>query len=248
MMEIYEYFNFPNESKINQKIFKKNIYDNGILNTKQKDLIQNDIESIVLDYNLSPKNVNIPIYKDEQRVYEEIEIIGIELRNKTDEKQISEIIMRLIPYPCLIIFKFEDEYKISAAHQRLNNVDITKNVLEQIYITEWFKEDENQSFLEKLNIKNIDQANYYTIYSEYINKIIIFNTSKSTGFDLKEKNIEQIEQLKKEIDAVEEEIITLKNKIKKESRFSEKMDLNIKIKKLEQKLNEKIEKLKSFEK
>jgi hypothetical protein len=248
MMGIYKYFNFPNIAKINQKIFKKNIYDKANLNTKQKDIFKNDIESIVRDYVLSPKNVNIPVYKDEQRVYEEIEIFSIELRNKIDEKQISEIIMRLIPYPCLIIFKFEDEYKISAAHQRLNNVDASKNVLEQIHITNWFKEDEDQNFLEKLDVKNIDQTNYYTIYSEYIIKIIIFNASKSTGIDLNEENIEQIEQLKKEIDAIEEEMITLKNKIKKESRFSEKMDLNIKIKNLEQSLSKKIENLKSFEK
>jgi histidinol phosphatase-like PHP family hydrolase len=87
----------------------------------------------------------------------------------------------------------------------------------------------------------------YKLYCSFVEKINILNASNLTGDfnNLECKDIEQVNKLNEEINCIDDEIDKLKITIKKEVQFNKRMDINIKIKKLETKRNNLIEEIKS---
>lgn len=131
----------------------------------------------------------------------------------------------------VLVFVYNDMVSFYGAHQRDNLQDSTKIMLEIIYQTDFISKDDE--FINEVNYKNLDKQNFYTFYEDYIQSIISYN--------LKVRNIketEDAEHLLEEITRIEEEITRLRNQFKREKQFNRKMDLNMKIKKLEAKLKE----------
>lgn len=107
--------------------------------------------------------------------------------------------------------------------------------------------DDEEKFLQSLNIKEFSFANIYKFYCSFVDKINIFNASTITGdFDnLKNKDIEEINILNKEIENLNLKIEKLRVDLKKEQHFNKRLDINIKIKNIESKRNNLIQKLKA---
>ena len=76
-------------------------------------------------------------------------------------------------------------------------------------------------------------TNFYAFYSDIVDAINIYNFSTIMP---REDNIsgEEARELSAQIKTIEEEIIGLRSRLKKETQFNRKMELNIEIKKLEQ--------------
>lgn len=229
-MDIEKYLNIPASCSVGNTIFKKLFYDNANLSTKDKNLFVDGVNKITWVYCLKPETINISAYKDAERDYPEIEVIVVDLATNTRVNRIAEIIMRTIPYPILLIFKFEDKMQLYVAHQKINQNDSSKNTLEEFISTDWLSND--SSLFPKLNIKNMRFTNYYMLYSDIVDSISIYNLSSImpvqpvlTG--------EQARQLTNKIQSLEQEIAFLKSKLKKETQFNQKVELNIEIKKLE---------------
>jgi len=79
-------------------------------------------------------------------------------------------------------------------------------------------------------------TNFYALYSDIVDAISIYNLSaimptadNITGAEARE--------LSAQIEDIEQEITSLRAKLKKESQFNRKMELNIEIKRLEQNKN-----------
>ena len=79
-------------------------------------------------------------------------------------------------------------------------------------------------------------TNFYTLYSDIVDSISIYNLSTIIPTD---DNITGAEarELSAQIEDIEQEITSLRSKLKKESQFNRKMELNIKIKRLEDNKN-----------
>ena len=142
--------------------------------------------------------------------------------------------MKTIAYPMLLIFKLEDKIQFYVAHQRTNQSDSSKNTIEEFIATEWL--DSDSALLTKLDIKQMRFANFYTLYSDIVDAISIYNISfvlptngNITGAEARE--------LSAKIEEIEVQINSLRAKLKKESQFNRKMELNIEIKRLEQNKN-----------
>src|SRR5699024_3369167 len=136
-----------------------------------------------------------------------------------------------IPYPIILIGKFNDQYNFFGAHQRDNLVDEQKIILEKVYQTGFI--DSNSIFIEQINYRELKKNNFFTFYNDYIQAIIKFN--------LVSRNIKQTENKEatlQKIERIEVEITTLKGKLKRENHFNKKMELNMKIKSLEKELKQ----------
>ena len=142
--------------------------------------------------------------------------------------------MRTIPYPMLLIFMLEDKRQLYVAHQRINQNDSSKNTIEEFIATEWLESD--SALYAKLDIKQMRFTNFYALYSDIVDAISIYNLSTVMTAD---DNITGIEarELSAQIEDIEQEITSLRAKLKKESQFNRKMELNIEIKRLEQNKN-----------
>ncbi len=233
-MDTYDFLNIPDSCFIGNTIYKKLFYENADLSTSDKSLFTDTISKITWIYCLKPETINIPAYKDEVRDYPEIEVIEVLVHKDYKLKRIAEIIMRTIPYPMVLIFKLEDKRKLYVAHQRTNQNDSSKNTIEEFIATDWLESD--SALFDKLDIKQMRFANFYALYSDIVDTISIYNLSTIMPTD---DNITGAEarELSAKIEDIEQEITSLRAKLKKETQFNRKMELNIEIKRLEQNKN-----------
>ena len=233
-MDMYEFLNIPDSCFIGNTIYKKLFYENADLSASDKSLFTDTISKVTWLCCLKPETINIPVYKDEVRDYPEIEVIEVLVHKDYKLKKIAEIIMRTIPYPMLLIFKLEDKRQFYVAHQRSSQSDSSKNTIEEFIATDWL--DNNSDLLAKLDIRQLRFTNFYALYSDIVDAICIYNLSAIMPM---EENITGAEarQLSAKIEAIEQEIVSLRSKLKKESQFNRKMELNIEIKRLEQNKN-----------
>ena len=140
--------------------------------------------------------------------------------------------MRAIPYPMLLIFSFEGKYQLWAAHQRFSLADNSKVTLEEPIFTEW--QEENSILWDRLNISKLRYTNFYDMYSDLIDAIAVFNVSKLTD---KEINGEDARKLLRSNAEIDSRIAVLRAELKKATEFNRKMEINMKIKKLEKERN-----------
>ena len=233
-MDDYRFLNIPDSCFVGSTIYKKLFYENAHLSSSDKSLFTDTINKVVWLYCLKPETINIPAYKDEVREYPEIEVIEVILNKEYGLNRIAEIIMRTIPYPMLLIFKLEDKIRFYMAHQRTNQSDSSKNTIEEFVSTDWLESD--SALFDKLDIKQMRFINFYTLYSDIVDAISIYKLSTIMPTD---DNITGTEarELSAKIEEIEQEITSLRAKLKKESQFNRKMELNIEIKRLEQNKN-----------
>ena len=234
-MDDYSFLNIPDSCFIGSTIYKKLFYENANMSSSDKSLFTDVINKIVWLYCLKPETINIPAYKDEVREYPEFEVIEVLLHKDYRLDRIAEIIMRTIPYPMLLIFKLEDKRRLYVAHQRISQSDSTKNTIEELIATDWLESD--SELLAKLDIKQMRFTNIYTLYSDIVDVISIYNLSVIMPTDDTITGAEARE-LSAKIEDIEQKIASLRSKLKRESQFNRKMELNIEIKKLEQRKNE----------
>lgn len=218
-------FGIPESCKIDNTIFKKMFYDNGDLGSADKELFTAGIDKIAWRYCLKPETINIKPYKDEMRDYPEIEVIEVTLSQNTKVKRIAEIIMRTIPYPMILLFTLGGKTQVWTAHQRINQNDSTKNTLEAFVSTEWL--DSPALFV----ITKLNLTNFFALYCDVVDTISIHNAKNVAAPD----NLtgEQARELMARIESLDTQIASLRSKLKKETQFNRKMELNMEIKRLE---------------
>ena len=219
---------------VGSTIFKKLFYENANLSSGDKSLLADVIHKVEWVYCLKPETINIPAYKDEVREYPEIEVIEVVVNKDYKLQRVAEIIMRAIPYPMLLIFKHEDKKRFFVAHQRTSQSDSSKNTIEEFVTTDWLAGD--SPLFARLDIKQMRFTNLYTLYSDIVDAISIYNlsaitptTGDLTGAEAR-KLLAMVEEIDREIDS-------LRSKLRKETQFNRRMELNIEIKKLERRKN-----------
>ena len=233
-MDTYNFLKIPNSCFIGNTIYKKLFYENADLSNSDKSLFTDTISKITWIYCLKPETINITTYKDEVRDYPEIEVIEVLIHKDYKLKIIAEIIMRTIPYPMLLIFKLEDKRQFYVAHQRTNQNDSSKNTIEEFISTDWL--DRDSALFAKLDIKQMRFTNFYALYSDIVDTISIYNLSAIMTTDDRITG-EEARELSAQIEDIEQKITSLRARLKKESQFNRRMELNIEIKKLEQNKN-----------
>ena len=237
---VLDKLNIPASCKINRKLFKKQFIENFSLNATEKKIISEDVENITLEYILNKDNINITPFNDEDNDYSEIAFIRVELLSTKRLKKLSNII-QYIPYPLIVVYADENNICVNISPKRINKNDSSKLVVEESYFTEWIDLDDSteieRAFLESLEIKNHPFTNFFEFYNSYLNKLVAFNASQYSG-SLKQG--EDTRELLKEIQEVESNINDITSKIKKETDVRDKVNLNIELKKL----NERLESLK----
>ncbi|AWK52500.1 DUF4391 domain-containing protein [Clostridium beijerinckii] len=249
--KLYEEMKIPAECNVGSTIFKKLFYENGTMATSDKDMFTNDIEKIIWKYSFKKENLNIKPFKNEELDYEEIALIEVSLVKESKYKKICEIIQKIIPYPLIIVLTHEEKVLINTAYKRINKVDENKNTIDDFVYSNWISidnlKDNEVSFLNSIDIKKFSFINMYKFYCSFVEKLNLLNASSITGdFEvLKNKDIEEVNELNNQLEKLSCEIDKLKIDINKEQHFNKKMDINIKIKKLESKKNGIIENLNS---
>ncbi len=238
--ELLKGLNIPKECYVNKPIFKKMIKENFSLNASEKKILAENIVSISLEYILNKNNINISQYIDEDKKYLEINFLKVEISNINKLKQITTILQN-IPKPLIIFFVYKNSICINISPKRLSKSTNDKLVVEENYFTSWInlaeKNNIEKEFIDSLNINNQSFTNFLSFYTSYLDKILSFNASKFSGTLNKNNEIDTKATLD-DISKIDIQIAELKSKIKKETNFSDKVSLNIELKKSNDKLKD----------
>jgi hypothetical protein len=239
-MTIQDFLNtikFPEKGKIDKKIFKKAIYENAGLARKQIEIIKNEISEIRWHYVLKPETINIPIFNNDDFEYEEIQMIGVNIKDDKKKDSVAGIIQKCIPYPIILVLEHEDKIALSVASKRINKADASKNVIDEEYITNWIlnrKKDKISNFLKSLQLENLSYSNLFEFYKDLLDRVKLFCACEHQGEYIYEnkRKTDKVYSLYQQIKKLGEEKNTLQKQIKKEGDFAKKVKLNVEIKKL----------------
>lgn len=238
MKDFFDKLGFPQSTIVGKKLDKKEFNDNFSLNVNERKVLSQYINRIELSNLLNSNTININPYVDEIKDYSEIAIIEVKISNKDKLKSINEIIQQ-IPYPLIVFYTYEEELCLCLSPKRINKSDSSKLVVEEVHFSKWLDfntlDEIDKMFLESLNINNHPFTDYLSFYDGYLDKLIAFNASKySATLEVSTDT----KQLLEDIEILEANINEIKNKIKKETNFNEKVNMNIELKKLNDNLKD----------
>lgn len=232
---------------LGRKLDKKMFYDNGDLSKEDKRIFIDYIDRIEMSYVLNSSTINIAPFVNEEYYYEAIVYLKVKLKQKDKIDKISKIINNNIPNPLVIIYEFDKQYSISTAIKRLSKTEKNKTVVEESNTTNWLDisslSENDKKFIESISLGKIPYTNLFDFYKTINNKIYMFNMSDKIGEyeDISDKKtLEESKQISEKIERLEVELKKTLSKIKRESQFNKKMELNVKA----VEINKKIEKLK----
>lgn len=236
MEDFFESLNFPASTYVGKKLDKKEFLENFSLNINDRKLLSQAIDRITLENILNQDTINITPFLDEERDYSEIAIIKVKISNKEKLKSINNIIQQ-IPYSLIVFYAFQNEISLCLSPKRINKADSSKLVVEEVHFSKWIDFSNltniDKSFLQSLSINNHPFTNLLAFYESFMDKLISYNASIYSGtFSISKDTKMILENIQK----TEAQIIDIKNKIKKETNFNDKVNMNLELKKLNDKL------------
>ena len=244
---MFELLGLDKVKYLGRKLDKKMFYDNGDLSKEDKRIFIDYIDRIEMSYVLNSSTINIAPFVNEEYYYEAIVYLKVKLKQKDKIDKISKIINNNIPNPLVIIYEFDKQYSISTAIKRLSKTEKNKTVVEESNTTNWLDisslSENDKKFIESISLGKIPYTNLFYFYKTINNNIYMFNMSDKIGEyeDISDKKtLEESKQISEKIERLEVELKKTLSKIKRESQFNKKMELNVKA----VEINKKIEKLK----
>jgi len=249
--DFLEHLAIPSSCLLDKPVFKKMFSDSGVLDATDKKCLKEDILRVRWLYTLKPSTINIAAYGDDIREYPEVAILHVELSKSSRAARIANFINRSIPYPLIQLFTAEiagySRVLISLADKRINQADREKWVLEDSVDSGWINFSGQSvpqiEFIESLKITALPFADFWRFYQALMERVIAINCAIHSGdFNLEvhgnpNQSNGRLEQLR-EIEKLDVQKAELANKLRKEKQMGRQVELNTKVKKIEDRIAE----------
>lgn len=230
----------PERTLLTKKLTKAFFLNNFDLSAADKKVLNNVIQSMEWLACIKNETANIPIVKNNEYAYEEIQVMicAVQINELKDvaEKCIN-LFQKYIPYEVLLIVEDENDFIINACDKRINQKDADKRTIEKYFTTpvipKIYKNEITASFFEALDFTQLDKTNMERTYKGYIQAIVQFQASSITGAFNKRTQVRTEEDMNnlQAIERLEKEIASLSNQAKKEDQLNSRVTLNIEIQK-----------------
>lgn len=184
---------------------------------ENKRLIESRVASIYLVSLLNEQTIHYRAYRDDDYSYQAIYVLQITLKKNDQLSDLTNQLHAAFPEPTILLMEYKDKEWISVAPKRISKIDQTKTVLEDNVV----QEISTMDCLNLNQIKAINLKDYYTKIVQIVYKIGVLNLIKVyPTADLDYKSII------KEYQAIQANINNLKERYKRASMKSEKMDID----------------------
>ena len=100
--------NLPHQTEVNRRVAKEKLYVNATLNSQLREMIKDQIESVVWRNKLADSTVGISEGED----IKEIQVFEIQLRRRELDRRVLAAITKAIPYKILFVLVFADEAQV----------------------------------------------------------------------------------------------------------------------------------------
>jgi hypothetical protein len=233
----------PPAARVDQRVPKKLLLENGAPTAADKRQIQEGIEELSWIAALKPETIGIPAYQDEEREYLEIAILSLRLRAEAKPARLVELVHRAIPYPVLLIRAEPQNLALSLARPRWSQGEKGKTVLEGMPLSSSLEgaSQLEESFLASLQISSHRHRHLHSLYEGWIESLEAYAASRHTGVFALAPNKEAVSQRRSalaEHDRLKLEIASLRSRAAKEKQLNRRVEINLQIKQLESRLAE----------
>ncbi|WFE69105.1 DUF4391 domain-containing protein [Thiomicrospira sp. R3] len=150
---LLEALQLPPALHFNQKLTKKSFYDNGQLPATAQRLLQEQVETLMIQAHITPDNSNIPAYQTAQHEYLELFVIQVTLKDQPHPnthkagsilkpaqlKTLHEWVHKAIAYPILLEIKAGQQVQWSLAEKTVHQADSEhdKLIMNESIQTDW---------------------------------------------------------------------------------------------------------------
>lgn len=236
----------PASCRVDQRIPKKLLVENGAPTTADKRNITEGIEEIQWVASLKPSSIGVSEYRDETREYLEIAVLHIALRQDAKAARIAELTHRAVPYPILLLLTAQDKWTLSMAHIRWAQNEAGKVVLDGGLVAVDLNEpaptpEVFSAFLQALSITRQPRENLRVLYQGWLDTLAAFQAAQITGAFTRSQTDEQAVARRASLLAcreIEQQITALRAAAAKEKQLARQVALNLEIKILQAKMSE----------
>ena len=242
---LYDKLAIPDTCRLGKRVFKKLFHENARLGVTDKKALRDDIDTITWVYTLKPSTIPILAYQDNEREYDELAVLQVDLKTLNRTSRIAEIIHRAIPYPLVVVFVFGATCAISLASKRFSQAEKGAIVAEEFITTDWI--DLNvptpvqQAFFDSLAITGLPQTHFYAFYSALMERLTALDCARLTGEYRIEAGTERRDARRQSLakcHELEVRIADTRAAAKREKQINRLAELNVEIKRLEACLTE----------
>ncbi|OAI08083.1 DUF4391 domain-containing protein [Methylomonas methanica] len=235
----------PPDARVDQRVPKKLLLDQGVPTAADKRQIQDGIEDIHWIAALKPTNIGVPDYRDEVREYLEIAILTVTFRPAAKPTRLIELIHRAIPYPVVLLSSQNEKVSLSLVHKRWSQGEAGKVVIEDLHRTAAIDPnalaEPETLFLSNLALSTLPAADLFALYQAWIDRLAELEAASITGSFTPPTSAEHSTILRDGLAnhaRLQYELTTLRNQAAKEKQLNRRVELNMTIKRLEAELAE----------
>ena len=249
--DFLEHLDIPSSCRLDKPIFKKLFLDNGVLDATEKKCLKDDVSRVRWLYTLKASTINIASYSDDLREYPEVAVLHVDLSNPNRMVRIAQFINRSIPYPLVLLFTTETNegasMSISLADKRINQADKGKWVQEDSVNSGWLNFSDQSApekeFLDSLKVSAMPFTDFWRFYQALMERVIAIKCANHSGdFKLdvhggEEQGAGRLEKLR-ELEKLDVQKSEIANKLKKEKQMGRQVELNTKVKNINDRIAE----------
>lgn len=232
----------PSEAKVDQRIAKKLLIENGAPTASDKRQINEGIEELVWVAALKPNTIGVPEFRNKEREILEIAVLQLVLRLEAKATRIVELIHRAIPYPVLLVAEDGSKTSLSLATKRWAQNEGGKTVLDEEPICIEIGDDSrSESLLSTLSLRKQQRQNLNDFYIGWKNLLEAYRASAFSGVFKPSLSVEEAERRRKALElaeGIQRDLIMLKAQTERETQMNRRVQLNLEIKILEKKLSD----------
>ena len=236
----------PGSCRVDQRVPKKLLIENGAPTASDKRQINDSIEEIQWLAALKPNTIGVPEYRDDVREYLEIAVLSVTLRGNAKAGRLAELVHRAVPYPMVLLLNSEQTLMLSLAHKRWSQNEAGKVVLDGGMVGVALPGAASSSssaveiaFMQTLALMRQPQATLNALYQGWMDSLEALLAARLTGSFKDADSPEQAaarRQGLQDCQRLELEAVSLRAKAAKEKQLARQVELNLALKRVQAQL------------
>lgn len=238
----------PDSCRVDQRVPKKLLLENGAPTAADKRLIVDTVEEIQWVAALKPNTIGVPDYHDELREYLEIAVLTVTLRSQSEHggaKQanavrIAELVHRAVPYPVLLLLPSGQRLMLSLTHKRWAQNEAGKVVLDGGMVSVALPEDAPSleamnAFVQAIALTRQPRSTLFALYQGWMDSAQALLAAKLTGTFKTADSAEHAAARRhalQECERLELEAARLRTQAGKEKQIARQVELNLALKRV----------------
>ena len=249
--DIIAALDLPASARVDQRVPKKLLVENGAPTASDKRQINDSIEEIQWLAALKPNTIGVPEYRDDVREYLEIAVLSVTLRGDAKAERLAELVHRAVPYPMVLLLITEPSLMISLVHKRWAQNEAGKVVLDGSMVSVTLTSGTpaptvEMAFMQALALGRQPQATLYALYQGWMDSVQALLAARLTGMFKSADSPEQAtarRQAMQDCQRLALDAASLRASASKEKQLARQVELNLALQRVQVQLATAKEKL-----